>query len=163
MLSNQIIVFLVPFLNRIVGLKSENEIRASLIEFSKFHKYNEEEVNYYFVLTILKNDIFFKIESLVINLFFEAAYWASLQESRQKIRPKSIDEIQSKNCLRVYTKLTQFVIEGVTKKYYTPNEDNILYKIELNKYIEIMHEISCLKRSNGFSAFKKAAEKIISN
>lgn len=163
MLSNQLIIFPVPFLNRIVNLKSENEIRTSLIEFSKIHKYDEEEVNYYFVLTILKNDMFFEIESLVINLFFEAAYWASLQENKQKIRPKNIDEIQSKNCLRVYTKLAQFIIEGVTKKYYVSNEDNMLYKIELSKYIEIMHEISCLKRSNGFSAFKKAAEKTISN
>lgn len=155
MFFDSIIIFSQPFLKRLININHEEDIKKELLDYSVKQNRKFEEINYFFIMNIIKSGDFFKIEANIINLYFEAAFWASEQEVKQKVRPKKISDIQNKKGVRVYLKLIQNTIEGLNKKYYIQGEENVVYSIELSKFLNILFEISCIKRSSGLGFVRK--------
>lgn len=146
-----LVTFNKPFLQKLKNLDDKNEIKNILIEYGNRNNYEEGEVIYFYIKNILSNGFFFEMKETVINeIFFEAAYWASTKETKQKIRPKNFNDIKDKKTQKFFTKLTQALIVAITKKYYVCSEnemDNVKYNLELSKYLEVMYEVSCVKRN----------------
>jgi len=80
---------------------------------------------------------------LADNILFEAAYWASIKETKKKIRPKDIESLPKNKNTDFYTKLQKEVILSLLKEY---KENDLILEIELNKYLVIFYELSCIKR-----------------
>ncbi len=154
MFENNLVTFNKPYIIALMKLDSLSDIKEKLLDYSKKNNANIEETIYFFVKNLLLSNLFFKMNREVANnLFFEAAYWASMQEHKQKTRPKNFNDIQDKKNQKYFTKLNQIVIVAITEEFFIPSkdenikEDNFNYKIELNKYIEVLYEISCIKRN----------------
>jgi flagella basal body P-ring formation protein FlgA len=148
-LSFHLVTFSEPFLNRLKTMKSLENIRNELISYSSLHNIDSQETIYFYVRTILKNGTYFKYnQEISEGLFFEAAYWSSKKETKQKIRPKNFNDIKEKKNQKLFSKLQKSITLALIEEYYDKNSDldNIKFKLELNKYIETMYEISCIKR-----------------
>lgn len=154
MFDNNLVTFNKPFIMNLIKLNSVNEIKNKLSLYAKKNNANIEETVYFFVKNLLLSNLFFKMDRDIANdLFFEAAYWASMQEHKQKTRPKNFNDIQDKKNQKYFTKLNQIVIIALTEEFFVQSKDenhkeeNFQYKIELNRYIEVLYEISCIKRN----------------
>lgn len=154
MFENNLVTFNKPFIAALIKLDSKNAIKSKLEDYSKKSNANLDETIYFFVKNLLISNLFFKMNREIANdLFFEAAYWASMQEHKQKTRPKNFNDIQDKKNHKYFTKLNQIVMVALTEEFFIPSkdedskEDNFNFKIELNKYIEVLYEISCIKRN----------------
>ncbi len=153
--NNNLVTFNRPFITALIKLDSKTAIKSKLSDYAKKNNASLEETIYFFVKNLLLANLFFKMNRDIANdLFFEAAYWASMQEHKQKTRPKNFNDIQDKKNQKYFTKLNQIVIVALTEEFFIPSkkddeskEDNFNYKIELNKYIEVLYEISCIKRN----------------
>jgi hypothetical protein len=150
MFSNYSLVsFPTPFLLRLKNIKDEKELREALVSFSEINKLEEKEVIYFYVKTILKNGFFFEMEERAVNeLLFEAAYWASIKETKQKIRPKNFYDVKDKKNQKFFSKLTKAIIEALIEKYHSKESgnDNIQFSLKLSEYLEVLYEVSCVKR-----------------
>ena len=154
MFDNNLVTFNKPFILALIKLNSLEDIKNKLSDYAKKYNANLEETVYFFVRNLLISNLFFKMNRDIANeLFFEAAYWASMQEHKQKTRPKNFNDIQDKKNQKFFTKLNQIIIIAITEEFFIPSknedskEDNFPYKIELNKYIKELYEISCIKRN----------------
>lgn len=154
MFDNNLVTFNKPFILALIKLDSLEDIKNKLSDYAKKYNATMEETIYFFVKNLLISNLFFKMNRDIANeLFFEAAYWASMQEHKQKTRPKNFNDIQDKKNQKFFTKLNQIIMIAITEEFFVPSknedskEENFAYKIELNKYIEVLYEISCIKRN----------------
>jgi len=119
----------------------------------------EDLILYYLVRTLLDKDMFFSLEEEIYkDLFFNAAYWASKTETKQKNRPKNFNGVGDKKIERYFTKLISAVMSALMKKHNISNEDihnntmnEIKFNLELSEYLNLMFEISCIKRNRNKS------------
>lgn len=141
------VVLPVPFLNKLRKIDSIKEIKAELADFAIKNDFHKKEVTYAYVRVILKNGVFFSIDREVANnLLFDAAQWASTLESKQKTKPKKIEDIKEKRNSKPFTKLLKHLINSLIIEFHSHENDNIKFDIELSDYLEIMYELSCIKR-----------------
>lgn len=124
---------------------SSKDISIKLKDFSNRNNYNLIEVNYFFIKEILKHKIFFNLkEEIREPLLFEAIHWASVNETRSKIRPKSYKDIKEGKHNAFFTQLQKEMIKCIYNSYEitSPNFDIIL-----EKYLSFFFDLSCIKRN----------------
>ena len=147
--NNFLIVFSKPFLRRLEMISSIEDIKEELKTYSERNNVGYNETVYSYVKTILKNGTYFGRNIHVSQeLFFEAAFWSSKLETKQKIRPKNFNDIKDKKNSEFFSKLTQSVILALIEHFYEKDSDldNIKFKLELSSYIKTLYEVSCIKR-----------------
>lgn len=124
---------------------SKKEIETILKEFSSKHNFTLVEVNYFFIKEILKHKLFFNLkEELREPLLYDAIYWASINETRSKTRPKSYKDIKDGKHNAFFTQLQKEMIKCIYNSYEvsSPNFDIIL-----EKYLSFFFDLSCIKRN----------------
>lgn len=144
-----------PFLMRLRALSSRKEISSSLSDYAKRYKFEECEVNYFFIKAILNNGFYFQMdEEIVKELLFDAIYWASIKETKQKIKPKNFNDVKDKKVHKYYTKLMTTLVNSLVAKHFVEEDTKedkdmklIKFNLELSKYMELMYELSCIKRN----------------
>lgn len=136
-----------PFLLKLKKITCIKEIKNELQEFANNNEFHKKEVIYTYVRIILKNGHFFETDREISNtLLFEAAQWASTIESKSKTKPKKYEDIKEKRNQKPFTKLMKYLINALVVEFYSNENDNIKFEIELSDYLEIMYELSCIKR-----------------
>ena len=77
--------------------KTHKDVKKELKTYSDRHGYNEEETVYYFVLKLIKNRVYFELDTKEYDeLLYDAIYWSSKEENKKKTRPKNAKEIKIK-------------------------------------------------------------------
>lgn len=136
-----------PFLLKLKKLDSLKEIRHELGEFANNNDFHKKEVTYVYIRMILKNGSFFEFDREIVNtLLFEAAQWASTLESKSKTKPKKFEDVREKRSAKPFTKLLKHLINALVIEFHSSENDNIKFDIELSDYLEVMYELSCIKR-----------------
>lgn len=133
------------FIKRLVkNIKTEEELKEEIKRFADFHSQDYEEVLYFFIQNILSLGIYFKTKKEFFDeILFEVIYWASIKETKKKTRPKNIKGIPSDKVDNYYTKLQKEMILALSKEY---QDRKMLLEIELNRYLLVFYELSCIKR-----------------
>lgn len=136
-------------------LNAYEDLIARLRIISRNESFEIEEVIYFFVKSSLDNNHFFHLQEKVAEkAYYEAAFWASKKESKQKTRPTEFKDVDNKNSSRVFTKLLKSTINGLYRKHSMNCEDltprsikSIPFDLELESYLNLLYEISCIKRA----------------
>ena len=139
-----------------------NDIKILMEKVDKLAKNlnsRREVILYYLVRSLLERDMFFNVrEETRDKIFFEAVYWASKTETKQKNRPKSFNGVGDKKIERFFTKMTHSIISALIVKHDINQNDihkstvkEIKYNLELSTYLNFLFEISCIKRSRNNS------------
>jgi len=155
MYNEQIILFSNPILQGFKKSQTEQELREKLINYSEINNYENIQVIYFYIIAALRTGQYFEIDrEIIINLFFEAAYWASAKETRQKLRPKCISDIKIKKKQHLFIQLSKELMVAITRKYFNlpKDPDNIKYNVEVSNYLDILYEISCIKRDRVYNS-----------
>lgn len=129
-------------------------INKRIIDISSKFDNDKGAATYYLVRTLLEKDIFFSLDKEIYEeLFFTAAYWSSAMETKQKNRPKSFNSVSDKKNERFFTKLTHSIMSALIVKHNISTVDihkntinEIKFNLELSLFLNLMFEISCIKR-----------------
>lgn len=125
--------------------KSYNDAKKELGIFSKRHDFNAEETIYFFTKKIIKDGLFFELnEDIKSELLFNSIYWASLQETKKKTRPKNGASIPKEKDKNFYTKLQKDLVMAIYKEY---SQHEALLEIKLTESLIFFYELSCIKRN----------------
>jgi len=128
----------------IVTNRNKEDILEELILLSRKHRYEMNELIYYFVMKCFKMNLYFETKKENIEYFlFEAVYWSSVTETKKKIRPKTMADIPLEKNNDVYTKLQKNATLAIFHKF---KEDKIELEIQLNNIFRTFFELSCIKR-----------------
>jgi len=137
------------------SIKTYDEVIERLKLNAKNQNLELNEIIYFFTKQSLEHNHFFDYSKEVQEkLYFDAAYWASKEESKQKTRPKNFKDIDNKNYTRVFTKFLASTMKSLYVKHNINSEDFInsksmkvmAYNIEVEEYLNLLFEISCIKR-----------------
>jgi len=132
------------------------ELKVKIKILSEDLSCDNDLIVYYLVKTLLDYDMFFKLKSSTYeDLFYNAAYWASRAETKQKNRPKSFNGVGDKKTERFFTKLTHSVMSALIIKHnisfdsdiHKSSMAEIKFNLELSEFLNLMFEISCVKRN----------------
>jgi len=118
---------------------------AELKKYSDIHSFDYREVIYRATIKILKdNSLFSKINKEVFDkIFYISALWSSNAESKKKIRPKNTEDAQ-RSKRNLFVDLQKNLVYALLKKY--KNENSFAFKIDLDYYLSVTYELSCVKR-----------------
>lgn len=123
----------------------EVELTNKIKEFAKFNKFNEEEVTYFFIKESIKHGFFFQIQEDARDIIlYRAIKWASINETRNKTKPKTKDEIREDKRDAFFTQLQKELIVGL---YKYEDTSSMKFEITLTKYICFFFDLSCIKRT----------------
>ncbi len=145
------------------SIETYEEINDRLELTAKTENLTIEEVIYFFTKQSLDHNHFFGYSKEVQEkLYFKSAYWASKEESKQKTRPKNFKDIDNKNYTRVFTKFLISTMKALHVKHDINAIDLInkrstkclLFNIEMEEYLNLLFEISCIKRDRSFKKKK---------
>ena len=140
-----IITFPSNYINRILReLNNIDEVMKELFKFSDFHNKELDHVIYFFVKETIQQNIFFKFnEEIREELLFESIYWASLNETRRKCRPKNYKEVQENKTNTFFTSLLKEMIKCIYEEHDSSSPS---FDIILNRYLTFFFDLSCIKR-----------------
>ncbi len=119
--------------------KSFNDVKKELTVFAKRHEFNIDETIYFFTKKIINDDLFLDLEdSIKSELLFSSIYWASLQETKKKTRPKNGVSIPKEKDKNFYTKLQKEIIMAIYRRYQIQES---LLEIKLTEYLIFFYEL----------------------
>jgi len=148
-----------PLIKRLSSEKDIKTINDVIDSLSQKENIEFEEGRYYFIMSILSQNLknIFE-EDIFESLFMDAATWASSKETKQKIRPKTFKDIKSKKSQRYFTKISKAIVltliqehliegTGLEKQIVKDYSLNyIKFQDELASYTNLLYEVSCIRR-----------------
>ena len=145
------ITFSSNYINQRVRYKFKlKQLESELKKYSEIHQYDYDETVYYFILKVLKNDLFFgKSESELKELLYHAIFWSGLNEyknSNNKVikptRKKTAKEVSvNSKKVNLYTVLQSEVVKSIYRNF-----DGFDIDENLELYLLIFFECNCVKR-----------------
>lgn len=138
-----------PFLKKMVFMNSLCEFIESITDYANLHKLSTEEVIYFFTIDSMKKNYFFKYSSDITDyLIFNSFRWASMVEKRQRNRPKNLNDLIIKKRQRFFVNINMAFILSYNKYHIGKGTfDSIKYKIDLEKYLAFIYEISNIEHT----------------
>lgn len=133
------------FIKKIIqNAKTKKTIEKELIEFANKNKFHPEHTIYSFVKESLRIDVFFNIpEDIRHSLLFDAIIYASLNETKSKIKPQNYKDIKEGKKDAYFINLQQELINSVYRNLDTKSFN---FNIILDYYLNMFFELSCLKK-----------------
>lgn len=143
--EKEIIIIPLQFMKKTI---QSNQNKKSLIDALKDYagknKLDLEFLKFSFIKESLRNNLFFKMDlDTRDSLLFDAIFLASLNENKNKVRPKTYADINDDRPDTLLISLQKELI-----KYLFRNLDNSSFEfnIILNKYLLFFNDLSCVKR-----------------
>lgn len=133
------------FIKKIIqNAKTKKTIEKELIEFANKNKFHPEHTIYSFVKESLRINVFFNIpEDIRHSLLFDAIIYASLNETKSKIKPQNYKDIKEGKKDAYFINLQQELINSVYRNLDTKSFN---FNIILDYYLNMFFELSCLKK-----------------
>lgn len=123
---------------------THKEVKKELKTYSDRHGYDEEETVYYFVLKLIKNKIYFELNTKEYDeLLYDAIYWSSKEENKKKTRPKNAKDIKVKKDNNKFISLQKEILKLTYDNFAS---EEFLFDEYLVKYFTIFFELSSIKR-----------------
>lgn len=124
--------------------QNKKDLLEILKDYSIKNKIDLEILKFFFIKEVLRNNLFFKLDvDSRDSILFDAIFIASLNENKNKIRPKTYKDIKDD---RQDTMLISLQKELIKSLFRNLDNTSFEFNITLNKYLLFFNDLSCVKR-----------------
>jgi len=118
---------------------------------------------YAYVKHLLREKLFFNNEERNVELLYLSLLWASKNEGRKSIRPKTVASVSLDNPNGCFTLLQKFTIVNITERFYNSESrdaiKNFNFNSKLEFYFNLFYEASCVERIKPLESILKDGTK----